>query len=81
MLVKAKALPPFESVSDLYGLTPKKANYVGPSKLTFTMGTTEALPPALSVNGTVTDGNSPGGLKPSSFYTMGWGKLSHSHGC
>jgi hypothetical protein len=32
-------------VCDLYGLTPKKTNYVGPSQLTFTMGTTEAAGP------------------------------------
>jgi len=31
------------------------------------------MPPALSVNGTVTGGNSPGALKPSSFYCDGLG--------
>ena len=112
-------------VCDLYGLTPKKANYVGPSKLTFTMGTTQkpcrrssrsatcmgsrpSLRPLWAhaqeneLRGAFTayihNGHNRGGRPcrstarspaatrlvlsshPHSI-KMGWGKLSHSHGC
>ena len=77
---KAEALPPFVNQRLHWGSRPRQRTMWG-FQLKFIMGTAEALPPSLSVNCTVTGGNSPGVLKPSSFCKMGWDKLSHSHGC